>query len=65
MTSRYGAYGVVRSSSGGAVSAYRYTGQRQESLGNNWIYDYGARFYDALIGRFLSADSIVPGAGNP
>ncbi len=51
--------------SGGAVSDYRYTGQRQESLGNNWIYDYGARFYDALIGRFLSADTIVPGAGNP
>ncbi len=65
MTSRYGAYGLVRSSSGGAVSDYRFTGQRQESLGNNWIYDYGARFYDALIGRFLSADSIVPGAGNP
>ena len=31
MTSRYGLFGAVRSSSGGAVSDYRFTGQRQES----------------------------------
>jgi RHS repeat-associated protein len=29
------------------------------------IYHAGARFYSADLGRFLSADSIVPGAGNP
>lgn len=40
-----------------------FTGQRQMStLG---IYDYNARFYSPLLGRFLSADTIVPNAGNP
>ena len=63
MTSRYGLFGSVRSSSGGAVSDYRFTGQRQESLGNNWVYDYNGRFYDALIGRFLSADTQTRFAG--
>ena len=29
------------------------------------IYDYGARFYSPKLGRFLSADTIVPNAHNP
>ncbi len=37
---------------------YRFTGQRLEKdLG---LYDFGARFYDPKLGRFVQADTIVP-----
>jgi len=29
------------------------------------LYFYNARFYDATLGRFTQADTIIPGAGNP
>lgn len=41
----------------------QFTGQRRESgLG---LYDYNARFYDPLLGRFIQADTIVPDHRNP
>ncbi len=43
---------------------YGFTGQRYEGT-TGYIYDFGARYYDEYIGRFISADTIVPGAGNP
>jgi len=39
-----------------------FTGQRDVGLG---IYHYEARFYSPKLGRFLSPDTIVPGAANP
>jgi RHS repeat-associated protein len=50
---------------------FRFTGQRKADVGSGTprlgpgIYDYNARFYDATIGRFLSADTIVPDASDP
>ena len=38
------------------------TNQRDVGLG---VYHYGARFYSPKLGRFLSPDTIVPGAFNP
>ena len=42
----------------------RFTGQREES-GLGSLYDYNARFYSPALGRFLSADTIVPDGKNP
>jgi RHS repeat-associated protein len=55
---RYKAWGETRYSSGTTPTSYRYTGQREEAgIG---LYFYNARWYDPLIGRFTSADTIVP-----
>jgi RHS repeat-associated protein len=29
------------------------------------LYDYKARFYDPILGRFLQPDSLVPEPGDP
>ncbi len=60
----YKPYGQTAWSTAELPAQFGYTGQRYDQ-GDGWIYDYGARFYDEYIGRFISADSIVPGAGNP
>ena len=40
-----------------------FTGQRRDS-GSGLLF-YNARWYDPVIGRFISADTIVPQPGNP
>jgi RHS repeat-associated protein len=59
---RYKPWGEIRYASQPTMTDRRYTGQRMEGTG---LYDYGARWYDASLGRFLSADSIVPNMGDP
>jgi RHS repeat-associated protein len=61
--SRHLPYGEERWTSGTLPTDYRFTGQRQEiGLG---LYHMGARFYDAYLARWLSADTIVPKITNP
>jgi RHS repeat-associated protein len=42
---------------------HKFTGQEEDE--ETGLYYYGARYYDPAIGRFISADSIVPSPGNP
>lgn len=60
--SRYLPYGGLRWQAGTLPTDFTYTGQRQAGFG---LYDYNARYYSAVLGRFVSADSIVPEPGNP
>lgn len=48
----------------GSVSPtdFGFTGQRQENFG---LIDYGGRFYDPVLGRFISPDPIIPDYTNP
>ncbi len=60
---RFYPFGETRFTTGNMQTDKLFTGQREiTGLG---IYHYGARFYSPKLGRFLSADSIVPGAANP
>ncbi len=60
---RFYPFGETRFTTGTMFTDKLFTGQREiTGLG---IYYFGARYYSPKLGRFLSADSIVPGAANP
>ena len=47
---------------GSVNTTKEFTGQRLDSTG---LYYYGARYYDATIGRFISSDTVVQDLKNP
>ena len=47
----------------GDVTNYKYTGQEEDP--ETGLYYYGARYYDPVIGRFISPDSIVQAPEDP
>jgi RHS repeat-associated protein len=61
---RYYPWGTIRPGPNNALPTdYTFTGQKlDESTG---LMYYGARYYDPALGRFISADPIVPEPGNP
>src|SRR5258707_2503093 len=62
---RYMPFGQVRTITGGPITQtdFGFTGQRNNSYIN--LLDYRSRWMDPLLGRFVSADSIVPSYANP
>ena len=60
---RYYPFGETRLSTGSILTDKLYTGQRE--MAGLGIYHYQARFYSPKLGRFLSADTIVPSYANP
>jgi len=59
----YYPFGGVRASTGTLPTDYTFTGQKVDA--SDGLMYYGARYYDAALGRFIQADTIVPSAGNP
>jgi RHS repeat-associated protein len=57
---KYLPFGETRS--GSVPTDKKFTGQE---LDGTALYYYGARYYDPKIGRFISADTIVPDPANP
>jgi RHS repeat-associated protein len=62
----YTPYGEPRGGATGTLPTdYRFTGQRSEEATLGSLYDFNARFMSPVLGRFISADSIVPRPGDP
>ncbi len=57
----YGPYGNVRYSSGTMPTDIGFTGQRGDSA--TGLDYYNARYYDPVVGLFISADTVLPGNG--
>ncbi len=64
---RYKPFGEMYYTSGTLPTRYTFTGQYSyaNTTSEIGLMYYGARFYDPALGRFASADTIIPGAGNP
>ncbi|MEX2247958.1 MAG: RHS repeat-associated core domain-containing protein [Dehalococcoidia bacterium] len=63
---KYWPFGAERAISGDGRATDRwYTGQKEEDFDGLGLYNYGARFYSTLTGRFLSVDPVVGRPGDP
>jgi RHS repeat-associated protein len=60
----YAPFGEVRIGEQTELTDFGFTGQRLDESTGGLMY-YGARYYLPSLRRFISADTIVPGAGNP
>lgn len=59
----YYPFGETLSDSGSVSVKHKFTSQELDS--KTGLYYYGARCYDPLLGRFTTADPIVPDPTNP
>jgi len=64
VTQRYYPWGTIRPGpDNGLPTDYTFTGQKLDA--STGLMYYVARYYDPVLGRFVSADTIVPEPGNP
>ncbi len=59
----YYPYGGTRTDTGSISVRHKFTGQEYDA--ETGLYFYGARYYDPVLGRFISADSIIPYPNDP
>ena len=59
----YYPFGSIRTTTGSVPTDFGFTGQKRDASAG--LMYYNARYYDSALGRFISADTIVPSAGNP
>lgn len=62
-TVNYYPYGAVRTNSGSVDLPYKFTGKELDN--ETGLYYFGARYYDAAQGRFITPDTIVQSPGDP
>jgi len=62
-TTEYMPFGETRVHTGTVVTNYKFTDQELDP--ETGLYYYGARYYDPVIGRFISPDSIVQDPFDP
>jgi RHS repeat-associated protein len=62
-TTFYYPYGETRVNTGSVDLHYKFTGKEIDR--ESGLYYYGARYYDPVIGRFISPDSVVQSPGDP
>jgi RHS repeat-associated protein len=64
-TAIYEPFGTMRAHTppGTGTSNYKFTDQELDA--ENGLYNYDARLYDPVIGRFISADTVVPIYNDP
>ena len=59
----YYPFGATRFNNGSVNLKHKYTGQEEDW--ETGLYNYGARYYDPIIGRFVSADTFVQRFSDP
>ncbi len=59
----YKPFGETVSDTGSVSVNHKYTGQELDA--ETGLYNYNARLYNPVIGRFISADTLVPHEDNP
>jgi RHS repeat-associated protein len=62
-STQYLPYGLEQTQPGLQKTSYKFTDQEHDQ--ETGLYNYDARLYDPVVGRFISPDSIIPNIYNP